>query len=237
MNPSITNRGLAKVRFFAIYILSVLLIVLLLSSFLMPKKTTGMVSVEPVPDKKARLTEILHQRMEPLQQASIVYFENGMTTEGLKKAEAELSLFLQLVDSLRKNHSSEDSDEETAAVDELLNLFAQRAQQQITVLKLNQGAAVRTATPASAGSDLQSLKAALAQRDKKIAELEARALSGPEGVANPDDGGWKEKYTKLKSANEKTAAQLDAVKDSYKEVVEDNRRLIAQLQAARAGKN
>jgi hypothetical protein len=42
---------------------------------------------------------------------------------------------------------------------------------------------------------------------------------------------------KLKENNDRYSAQTEELKKSYKDVVEDNRRLLAQLQAARAGRN
>jgi hypothetical protein len=257
MKPSITNRGLAKIRFFAVYSLSVLLILLLVSSFVI-SRPSGAGEGGALNQRLSAIDALLHQQLEPLQTATIAWAENG-GNERAKAIDAAKISFQASVDSVRKAHSDLQNLEEKAAILRLLNTFTQAAERESRMagaLSVTGRRVGPEAAPPGNG-DAQQLKKTLAQkeqelaalqqeRDRAVAEknraiaaLQERPSSQPIITQNADAGSaeWKEKYNRLKRNSDKTSAQLEALTSSYKEVVEDNRRLLTQLQNARAAKN
>jgi hypothetical protein len=224
-----------------IYSLSVLLIILLFSSFLMPEKSAdkSVTATTTGTNQRASVIELLHRRMTPLQLASISFVENGASADGLKEVEKQKALFIEVVDSLRKQTADIDVASEKAEIENLLKNFALDAERELrfaTSLSLagqNQAAPTDTAVRA----ELDRLKTLLVQKDETIAELEKQKQIPAAGASDAEAIAWKERYNKLKASTDRSSSQLNDLKNSYKEVVEDNRRLIAQLQAARAGKN
>lgn len=73
---------------------------------------------------------------------------------------------------------------------------------------------------------------ALQTRLRQAEAAASRTVSAPPPVA-PGDGEWRQKYAALKQAFDKTSASETNLKASYKTVVDDNRRLLAQLQSQR----
>jgi hypothetical protein len=261
MKPSITTRALAKVRFFAIYILSVLLILLLVSSF---RKTEGAASggAGTAAELKLRLSAIdalLHQRLELLETATLSWAESA-GNEKAKAIDDAKTVFQTTVDSVRKANADLPNLEEKAAILRLLNTFTQAAERESRMagaLGIKGNTSVRSEGGSQGNGALEQLKKTLAQKELEIAGLQQekqqaldeknRAVAALQNVpaAQPtvtqrQEAGsaeWKEKYNRLKTASDKTSSQLETLKESYREVVEDNRRLITQLQNARAGKN
>jgi chromosome segregation ATPase len=150
----------------------------------------------------------------------------------------------------------------------LLDAFSRIAAKHVHLVKThavgNQGDPGAAAKQASA--ELEELKEILVQKEQKIQELQsggdkAAALQEKDNIIatlqnrlqqasasqpRTDAGAaeWKDKYEKMRIANErlketndKYASQANELKSAYKEVVDDNRRLINQLQSARGGKN
>ena len=261
MKPSITTRGLAKVRFFAIYSFSVLLILLLVSSF---RKTGDSASggAEADAELKQRLSAIdalLHQRLELLETATLAWAESA-GNEKAKAIDDAKTVFQTAVDSVRKANADLSNLEEKAAILRLLNTFTQAAERESRMagaLAIKSSTTVRSDAGSQGNGMLEQLKKTLAQKEQEIAALQQekqqavdeknnavaalqnRPAAQPATTQKQDAGSaeWKEKYSRLKTSSDKTSAQLETLKESYREVVEDNRRLITQLQNARAGKN
>lgn len=238
MNPSITNRTGAKVRFFAIYSLSVLLLFFFVSSFLLPVKKGG-APIQQAGTKSASTIELLHLRMAPLQTATLSFY-NGATPETKARVDVQAAAFQALLDSLRTDAATVSDKIEQKKLEDVLQLFNQTVNKEQALLQAFAAAHATTnvaATSPATNDELEELKTILIQKEEKIAALEKQKTPEQAPLKNDDSGEWKEKYNRLKLAAEKSATQLDAMKASYKEVVEDNRRLIGQLQAARAAKN
>lgn len=127
-------------------------------------------------------------------------------------------------------------------MDELKEILAQKEQKIIDLEKSAQGT--------------QGSQAVLQEKDKTITTLQNKVTSLETALAQQPktmqsqsrtDGGaseWKDKYNKIKESNDQLRAtnqkyesQANALKTSYKEVIEDNKRLASQIQALKGGKN
>ena len=238
MNPSITNRTGAKVRFFAIYTLSILLLFFLVSSFFLPIKKEGAMAKNTT-DKRASTIELLHRRMTPLRNASLTFF-TAVSQEAKDEVDRQAAVFQTLIDSVRNDAAKAPDKSEEKELEEVLHLFTDAAGKEQKLVQSYQGKSddgnIAATVPAT-NDELEELKAILVQKEERIAALEQQKQPSQSAVTGSGNPEWKEKYTKLKLAADKSSAQLEAMRSSYKEVVEDNRRLITQLQAARAAKN
>lgn len=111
--------------------------------------------------------------------------------------------------------------------------------------KDNQIAALQNAAqlkPSSSNS-AASTSATADQKDKLIASLqnqlaqkEAALLQAQSGATSgSNDAEWKQKYTALKASFDKLSANEKELKNAYKTVADDNRRLLTQLESLRKG--
>jgi hypothetical protein len=258
--PVYSNRKKAKARFFTAYAVSVLLILVLASSFLKP--TARIVEkfepfVNGKEDHHSAIYKTLHQRMESLDKICVNVAGNR-TKENLDLLYAEESSFYASIDSIRKTFVSFSSPQKEKELIALLEAFTQAAQKQTSL--------ARGLSPEeNGGAPATAMNQQLLEKEQRIAELEnqnrilsqeieaakAAAQNNPTTtvpasqppVAN-DGGEWKQRYetmrtahARLQESNSKYATQINDLKKSYKDVVDDNRRLLAQLQAARAGRN
>lgn len=101
-------------------------------------------------------------------------------------------------------------------------------------------------------TELDELKAILVQKEQRIQELEKtnpadvqekdkliaslqNQLKQKEAIQNTGSGDseWKQKYLSMKQAYDKSAASESSLKNAYKTVVDDNKRLLTQLQSLR----
>ncbi len=256
MRPSITNRRLAKVRFFAVYSISVLLILLLVSSFIKNSgaNEAGLAASEK---KLAGIDALLHRRWEPLQAATLAWAESGDGNKA-KAMDETKRLFQASVDSVRKSNADLADLQEKAAVLRLLNTFTESADREGKIaasVAARRSTGGNIANPAQKANDTGQWQNLLAQKEAEMAAMKEenekvlaeknrtiaalQANNAGQGTTKTDGATneWKDRYNRLKSSADRTASQLQALKTSYKEVVDDNRRLIAQLQNARAGKN
>lgn len=120
-----------------------------------------------------------------------------------------------------------------AALEELKSILVQK-EQRISELE--------TAAQNSGGA-----AAALQDKDKTIATLQSRVNTlettlaqqpkGSQTASRTDGGEWKDRYQKLKETSDRNVSEANAIKASYKEVLEDNKRLASQIQALKAGRN
>ena len=257
--PLSTNRKTAKARFFAAYTLSVLLILMLFSFFFKPafgRLENLFASSEMKEDTHAAIYRQLHQRMDGLDQIC-TRVASDRSPANLAVLQNESSAFFSTVDSLRTAVAALPSSGREKELTALLDAFSRAAEKQVSLAKGE--------TPV--GDDFAGpieLQNQLAQRDKRILALEnenrqlalekekltadlqnAAAVPVQASQRTVSNGSeWKEKYEKLKAvtdrlkqSNEQYVTQADVLRKSYKDVVDDNRRLLAQLQSARAGRN
>lgn len=260
MLPVYSNRKKAKARFFTAYAVSVLLILVLASSFLKP--TARIVEkLEPLVDGKedhhSAIYQTLHQRMERLDKISVTAAGNR-SKANLDLLYSEESAFYACIDSIRKTFVSNAAPQKEKELIALLEAFSQAAQKQTNLARgIN--------TTDEAGESSTALNQQLWEKEQRIAELESQnrllaqeaaaakaSLQNRPTVSLPADqqpvanngAQWQQRYQTLKVAHDrlkesdiKYATQVNDLKKSYKDVVDDNRRLLAQLQAARAGRN
>lgn len=226
----------------------------------------GANAVQAKADTRLAIDQLLHRQMERLISASSLYMLKSASQESSAALKKESSNFLQLVDSIHKETSSMDESEKQQ-VQTILDAFSRQAEKQVELVKTTTTLNRNTPAAGSGNSsaELNELKGILVQKEQKILELETKSQTAlqekdrtiadlqnklntqPAAVAQPkqDDGGeWRDKYEKLKSAhdklketNDRNVSEANSLKTAYKEVVDDNRRLITQLQSARAGKN
>ncbi|HEV7333830.1 MAG TPA: hypothetical protein VGN63_22540 [Flavisolibacter sp.] len=258
--PVYSNRKKAKVRFFTAYAVSVLLLLVLFSSFLKP--TARIVEkFEPLvagkADHHSAIYQALHQRMENLDKVCVNVASNR-STENLALLLAEENAFYASIDSIRKTFVSFSSPQKEKELVALLEAFTRAAEKQTSL--------ARGVAPSGEGNGAYSaLNEQLLEKEQRIAELESQnrllsqeveaakmdmqnrpTISSPvtQQTANNNGAEWKARYETMKAAhdqlkesNNEYATQVNDLKKSYKDVVDDNRRLLAQLQAARAGRN
>lgn len=258
--PVYSNRKKAKARFFAAYAVSVLLLLVLFSSFLKP--TARIVEkLEPFVDGKAdhhsAIYQTLHQRMDKLDQVCVNVAGNR-SKQNLDLLFAEESAFYASIDSIRKTLVTFSTPQKEKELIALLEAFTQAAGKQTSL--------ARGVTPSGeAGISPAGMNQQLLEKEQRIAELESQnrllqqevaaakeslenspAVSVPASQQPTVNNGteWKQRYEtmkvahdRLKETNNKYATQVNDLKKSYKDVVDDNRRLLAQLQSARAARN
>jgi hypothetical protein len=261
--PVYSNRKMAKIRFFATYAFSVLLLLVLFSSFLAPEPAPEeeVFSNQQEPaDKGTAIYTMLHQQLEKLD-AVCTKVAGNKSTENLVQLQAEEASFHTGMENIRIEVAAIRDTGRAKEMEKLIEIFSRTGARQID---LALGAAPTVAQNESS-TDGDELKMILLQKEQRIAALEEQnrlllenneqsntALSSGAGVQTPstqreassDAAEWKRKYERLKNDNHRLqennnriASQTNELKKSYKDVVEDNRRLLAQLQAARAGKN
>lgn len=270
-------------RFFALYTLSILLVLVLFASFAR-SNVAGIPNSPPASlasNVRTTIDETLHRQMEKLEEVRARYAGKDTTRAAMDAVQMEKASFFGVIDSIRKATASLASAGEKQQIEALLTSFSRSAETGVVVLQntaaASQGAA-GTAGPTK--EEMDELKEILAQKEQKIMDLEkaAQGTQGtgavlqekdktiasllnkvtslettlaqrprtvPSGPAN--DGGaaeWRDRYNKLKetndqlrSTNQKYESQANALKTSYKEVIDDNKRLASQIQALKAGKN
>lgn len=263
--PPFINKKSEKLKFFSLYALSVLLLLVVLSSFLKAGSAVGENSpTGSAPAEWLQANERLHGQMRELQKACNSVWQQSAAPAAVAALQQQETLFSVLVDSLRQTAASLEASH-NMALEKNLQAFLQESQQQVQLAKKIAGQVSDTAkiNGNAAAARLQELKELLAQKEQAIVALQAKAAQAvqerdgaaaalqsrpknqPAGT-QPDAaaGEWKEKYEKqrtlaarLKASADQNESQLSELKTSYKAVVEDNRRLLRQLQSTRAGKN
>lgn len=275
--PRLFNRRMAKIRFFVLYTISILLVLVLVASFTQDRTgnaNKGLLTASSASGTRTAVDELLHQQMEKLEDIRARYAKDTSRT-ATDAIQTEKASFFAIVDSVRKAAASL-SDAEKQEVEALLTTFSRSAESGIVVIKGIDSNGKAGPTQA----EMDELKDILAQKEQKILDLQKAAPGGqglqalvqekdktiaslqnkittlettlaqqPKTVqsAPRNDAGaaeWQAKYNKMKEANDqlrsinqKYESQANALKTSYKEVIDDNKRLASQIQALKAGKN
>ncbi|RYZ60927.1 MAG: hypothetical protein EOO14_06380 [Chitinophagaceae bacterium] len=256
ITPVYSNQKKAKARFFVAYACSVLLLLVLASSFLKPtakivEKFEPFVTTKE--DHHSAIYQVLHQRMDYLDKFCVAVAADR-TTENLKQLLAEENAFYASIDSVRKTIASFPSPQKEKELNALLEAFTRAAE--------NQTSLARGIQPTGSGATVSpAMNSQLLAKEQRIQELEdlnktlqqeaedakaalQKAPPVAQQAAASNGAVWKERYETVKKAHDglkekssKYEKQVVELKKSYKDVVDDNRRLLAQLQAARAGRN
>lgn len=275
--PKLVNRKAIKIRFFVLYTLSVVLVLVLFASFTRGNDANNgkaLISSSAAATRVA-IDNLLHERLEKLEAVRTQYSKDT-SAAATDAIETEKASFLAAIDSVRKATSLADANEK-GDIEALLTSFSRSAESGIVVLKDN--SSDNAGKGGATKEEMDELKEILAQKEQKIADLE-KATQGTQGsqallkekdktiaslqnkitslqtqltqqpksvqsVSGNDAGAaeWRDKYNKIKAANDQLQStnqryetQANALKNSYKEVLEDNKRLASQVQALKAGK-
>lgn len=262
----------AKIKFFAVYIASVFLIIVIISSLWKTSEAALPVgntqaSLPPTNEKLLREDALLHRNLEALDNQyslALAAGKSGIDAQRNNLQSAENG-FKTTLDSLEKGATAvEDADQRTALVTMLAGFrksFESRSKlmNDYTMLLADttRSAVAIQSIPATNNEEMQELKAILVEKEEKTAALEKKRVDDlaakdriiaslqtqvakkqnvpvqSNTVTSDGDGEWKQKYSKLKASFDNMAAQNNTLSKSYKSIVDDNRRLLSQLQAAR----
>jgi hypothetical protein len=260
ISATLTEQTKAKLKFFAGYIVSVSLIMIILASLWQGDTASfgnGYVSsAEAV--KLMETDAFLHQKMEELDNlytSSLAVVDN-QNSGNLNIASAETA-FRTTLDSIEKEtalsgrkHPKEEMNLLVANFRKiilnrsvLLNSSAQLLND--TYLSTNNIASDSFTT----GNDaMQELKTVLEGKEEKLASLKKKSQTDlvekdkiiaslqkqlSKRVGSTLDGEWKQKYAKLKTFYDNLRTENNALNKAFKTVVDDDRRLRNQLQSTR----
>lgn len=259
----------AKLKFFAAYIASVLLILVIIASFLQrnpPLSESATAVADPDAKRLMETDALLHNRMAQVDKAYADSFSgNNLSGDALKSLQAAGISFSSTLDSLSKEAALLKDENRKGEMNHLLENFKRSFETRNALMngytallndtiRNNSGGTLLTNMPATNDAALQELKNVLVQKEEKIAALEKQRLTE---LAEKDktiaslqnqvsqranmsvqtntggDSEWKQKYAKLKASYDNLAGQNNSLNKSYKAIVDDNRRLLSQLQSAR----
>ncbi|HZH67165.1 MAG TPA: hypothetical protein VEY10_19905 [Flavisolibacter sp.] len=260
----------AKIKFFAVYIASVVLIVLIISSFWKTGASASAVDTTPVGlptenEKLVREDALLHSKLEALDtkySLALSGGKSGMAAQQANLQGAERD-FAATLDSLENGAASvQDAQQKTALINIIAGFrksFDSRRELMNSYTKLlsdtTKTSAVVRNTSGASNEEMQELKAILVEKEERVAALEKKRIDDlaekdriisslqtqvgqktkvpVQTKSTASDNEWQQKYAKLKASYDNMANQNNTLNRSYKSIVDDNRRLLSQLQAAR----
>ena len=246
MENSYNTGKRTKLRFFGLYLLGLVLIFVVVSSFWKKKQQysqqSGSVSEKEI--LFMQLDTTLHTRLEQVDALYADFIKNRQDSTSKNEARflAAKNSFLQTLDSIdfqAANASDEQARETMKLVSgKFRNTFGKRYDLVTDLAVMQQPSATTAPASASSSQDVAQLRQLLEQKNKEIAALQQAASQNPSQpvvTTNTGNGEWKQKYNSLKSAYDKVAENEKALKNAYKTVADDNRRLMGQLQLLRKG--
>lgn len=258
----------SKIRFFAVYMASVALLLIIISSLWKndasgPATNNIIASSPPESDNLLQADALLHTKLQALDSrysVAIAAGKTGMQAErnNLQAAETD---FKTTLDSLEKEAPAAKDEQQRNGLTLIVAGFRQSLQTRSSLINsytalLNDTSrsVVNVQSPsATTDGDMRELKSILVEKEEKLATLEKQRVAGlqekdkiiaslqsrvnnktnipapVQTITTAGDSEWKQKYIKLKASFDNTANQ----NKSYKALVDDNRRLLSQLQAAR----
>lgn len=238
----------ARRRFIILYLVSLVFIFIVVSSFWKVSAPSVAQTVTETNDDASRFMQIdtlLHARMEALD-TSILQYAKTKGSEDLATVQRHV-YFLQsaidsvdkqaaiLLDGSRKQHM-------LLAVANFKKLMAERncvlygGETTQVLIPPPAGQTPPVSTNTDGDQDKDQLILSLQNQLKQTEAALQQKTNNASQPAGESDSEWKQKYASLKTAFEKTAASEKALKAAYKTVAEDNRRLLNQLQTLRAEK-
>lgn len=158
----------------------------------------------------------------------------GFVTARFRKAvDDRESLMIDLMLLPRQAATAVGKTGKSADSAQLADLRRQLDERDARITALENAGAANGAAGASTDKDKQ-LAALREQLQQKEAALQA-ARNTVQTRPSAGGGEWQQKYLSLKSAFEKTSASEKQLREAYKNVADDNRRLLLQLQSMRKG--
>lgn len=250
----------ARFRFFALYFMSVVLIVLIIAALWkadpQPEPSVAVMpaTVEAPSEDYATLQTKLFE-MDGLYSGLAQSKDGGAAIQkSMQSAEAGFNASL---DSLQKLADDQADPGQRAKMAGLIAGFRKSLQSRMGLVNDYVAAqAANAQSPKSTIADpaeVNELKSMLVQKeqdlaslaekarldvetkDKQIATLQAQKKGTTTVVTQTvsNDGEWKQKYTKLKASNDNLVSQNASLNKSYQAVVDDNRRLLSQVKSSR----
>ena len=274
---TIAEQKKAKLKFFAAYLLSILLVLVIFASLWRDSAATAITSNVPVAkpshQKFVQAYNALQSQFQELDNLSVSLVnskeKSGLKVQAVQAAQASVKNSL---DSLSKEAASVSDDGERQELNNLVNGFRKTADNSaavvnsyIAIVNDTSRVVVRTNTvvqnvPVKDDAALQELKGMLVEKEQRITSLDQQrqnemaakdktinSLQGqlkqaqtvrptvvnvPQTVTGGDPE-LKQKLAKLKSTNDNLSSQNATLSSAYKALVEDNRRLLSQIQSMR----
>lgn len=241
MANNLSQQKTAKIKFFAVYIVSVALIIIILAAFRkteqLPPAAAAENEVGTTDNQLAQADALLHSRMSELDKLRLSAIQNPVKGGGDESAiQSAETNFILLLDSLEKQKTGL-ADEQQEALSSLLANFKNELQVK-NLLHDSYGQVLKrqSAQPVSTDNgEAERLRSSLEEKEKTINLLQQQLARKPATVPQPteEDRETKKKLASLKTAFDRLQEQNKNMERSYKVVVEDNRRLLTQLQSAR----
>ena len=233
----------AKLRFFLVYGVSVILFVLIALSIFQQGGSENTIanettSVQQEDDlvKEARLA--LQNKLDVLRKTHLANSNNLVTSvkpAAVQEAENDVQKTLH---EWREKASSQTNPQLQETMQTALNTYETELDQQrqlynvvLQTKKEGQALAVK-----SNHEELQQLRNLVAEKEKQIASLQRDLSQKPVAASqtgSDESRQWKEKAASLKATNEKLSNQISTMTASCKIIVEDNQRLLTRLKENR----
>ena len=241
---NLSGQRKAKIKFFAVYALSVLFIIAITAS-LWRNNAASAEMVNPIETEERgdsqvqEVDHLLHGKLKELDNLYKTLTNNSSkANEYLPLIQASENSFSITLDSVTAETRNITSEQERQGWNTLLANFKNELQSRSSLYNSYlQLLSTKPSTLAVTNSEeVQQLKASLEDKERSIASLQAELREKPSPVIQNNSGALndlQDKLAKSKTANEKLQNQINAMKQSYQTVVEDNRRLLTQLQSSR----
>lgn len=230
-----------KVKFFALYLLSVLLAVVVFASLWQRKPETVIVeAAAPATNTEAgkliQRTFLLQSRLNELDRLYLGSAGNAAqaqkNTPVIQRAESSFSF---LLDSVENEVALTQDEEQKGEWLRLVADFKSSFQNRAALLKTYSQATTPQNIPVASvnNKEVEELKGTIVEKDRTIASLQQDLRNKPVTVVqNSGDGGEaRKKLANLQAAYDKLQEQSATLNRAYGVVVQDNRRLLTQLQS------
>ncbi|HEX8316630.1 MAG TPA: hypothetical protein VF609_16625 [Flavisolibacter sp.] len=239
----LTQQKKAKLKFFAVYIVSVVLILIIFAAFRTTDQPT-VAAVESVSTPSAgqsgQLAEadaLLHSRMNDLDKLRLAAVQNpanaARSDMAIQTAEADFTVLLDSLEKQKAELSNVDQQRLSLLLENFKNELQAKSQMHSNYIQLVKKQSVPPVT--TNNEEVERLRSALEDKEKTISSLQQQLASKPVSAPRTtnDDAETKKKLASLKAAYDRLQIQNATMEKSYKIVVEDNRRLVTQLQSPR----
>lgn len=241
----------AKLRFIALYACSLVLMIGVVAAFWKKGAAAQPAGELPVSDDEyfVQYDTLLHARMDQLDERYAIYLKN--LQNGNKEATGFLyarDMLATTLDSIEKQASFLTSGPKKEAIAQVVarykNSLMIRSRLINELTHIPQKSTLPSTEPDvtstnTSDPDVENLKTMLAAKDQRIADLENQVKQNASQNGRQNTGGgsdeWKQKYNSLKSSYDKLAASEKSLRNAYKTVADDNKRLLGQLQSAKKG--
>jgi len=252
-------------HFMLLYAVSLALIFIVVSAFFKRDDMVSTSAYHPDEGYEKNIVQIdtfLQSKLQLIDKSYIAYLNSNRQPDNKEAGDvlsAKNGLFIS-VDSIEKTAAGLREGPARQSILQTVNRFKTAYQTRdslfYSLVLLPKGTIpnYNVSTQGNSNTELETLKGILVEKEQRIAELEKskptdlqekdkliaslqNQLKRKEATqtTGSDDGEWKQKYSSLKQAYDKTSASERSLKSAYQTVVDDNKRLLNQLQTLRKG--